>query len=213
MGEAKRMRKLAAARKQYIPKRRQKDPIEIFWCGNLCCKRGEKWSFPPQVERYLREYCAGRSTLHLFGGRAKFGVRMDTDPLTQPDVIGDAFLPPFAESSFEVVILDPPYRPYMDLGPDQCRPLLMNAAWLARKEVIWFAPLWISGYRFLRLERSMVVRVADYAEMRVMQFLRPVFPKWKPATHFRRGPQIKYNRWLMPNRLLPFGEHAIEKAE
>jgi hypothetical protein len=202
------MKSRCSEKKQYFPKRRQKDPIEVFWCGNLTTKRGEKWNFPPQVNRYLREYCAGRSTLHLFGGRAKFGVRMDIDPLTEPDLIADAFLPPFAESSFDVVILDPPYRPYMDLGPDQVRPLLMNAAWLARQEVIWFAPCWVDGYRFLRLERSYMVRVAQYAELRALQFLRPTLPKWKPATHFSRGPQIKYNRWLTPNRVFAFPPHA-----
>jgi hypothetical protein len=196
-------------RKQYIPKRRKKDPIEIFWCGNLSSKRGEKWSFPHQIERYLREYCAGRSVLHLFGGRARFGVRMDIDPLTRPDVLADAFLPPFGESSFDVVILDPPYPSHseFDLGCDTVRPLLMNAAWLARQEVIWFASVWLDGYKWLRLERSMMVRVGHYAEIRVLQFLRPVVPKWKPATHFRRGPQIRYNRWLIPNGLLAFGPH------
>ena len=196
---------------KYFPKRRLKDPIDTFWCGNISGKRGEKWSFPPQVERYLREYCAGRSTLHLFGGRAKFGVRMDIDPMTNPDVFGDAFLPPFKKSSFDVVILDPPYRPYMDLGPDNCRPMLMNAAWLARREVIWFAPVWIDGYRFLKLERSYLVRVAQYAEIRALQFLRPVYPKWKPATHFRRGPQIRYNRWIVQPQQLPFSGPEVQQ--
>jgi|SRR5579864_9167313 len=192
--------------KNYFPRRRQKDPIEIFWCGNLNQKRGEKWSFPPQVERYLRQWCEGKSTLHLFGGRAKFGTRIDMDPHTQPDIIADAFLPPFARRSFDVVILDPPYRPYMDLGPDTVRPLLMNASWIARSTVIWFAPVWIDGYTWLRLERSYFVRVAAYAEPRMLQFLRPTPPKdWKRVERFTRGPAIRYNKWLAQPQQLPFG--------
>lgn len=166
--------------------------------------------FPPQVRRYLREYCSEKSVLHLFGGKADFGIRMDVDALTRPDVIGDAFLPPFAKDSFDVVILDPPYRPYMDLGPDNVRPLLMNAAWLARYQVIWYAPVWIDGYRWLQLERSLMVRVCQYGELRCLQFLRPTVPKWKPASHFTRGAAVKYNRWLLPNELLRFGEPPAE---
>lgn len=189
----------------YFPKRRTRDPIEIFWCGNLSFKRGEKWSFPPQVARYLRELCAGRSTLHLFGGKADFGTRMDIDPITRPDVIGDAFVPPFKESSFDVVIVDPPYPPYLNLGPSTIRPLLMNAAYLARDQVIWFAPLWVSGYRWLRLEQSYLVRVGDYCEVRCLQLLRPVYPKLEPVRHFSAGPAVKYNKWLHQPEHLPFG--------
>ena len=144
----------------------------------------------------------------MFGGKAKFGVRMDTDPMTHPDVIADAFLPPFKRESFDTVILDPPYRPYMDLGPDNVRPLLMNAAWIAQREVIWFAPVWVSGYTWLRLQRSYMVRVADYAELRCLQFLRPTLPAgFEPVKRFRRGDAIKYNRWLAQPQGLPFPAH------
>jgi hypothetical protein len=193
--------------KAYFPKRRIRNcPIKIFWCGNLSKKRGEKWSFPPQVERYLRELCAGKSTLHLFGGKAKFGIRLDTDCFTEPDVIGDAFLPPFARASFDTVIVDPPYPPYLALGPSTVRPLLMNAAYIAKKRVIWFAPLWVSGYTWLRLERSYVVRVGDYCELRSLQFLRPTLPAdFRPVSHFTHGPAVKYNKWLRQPQMLPFG--------
>jgi hypothetical protein len=191
---------------RYFPKRRQTDPIELFWCGNLSAKRGEKWSFPPQVERFLREQCAGRSTLHLFGGKAKFGIRMDLDPFTEPDIVGDAFLPPFKRESFDVVIVDPPYPPYLQLGPSTVRPLLMNAAFIARYQVVWFAPLWVSGYTFLRLEHSFLVRVGDYCEIRALQFLRPnVSASFQPnPTHFTHGPAVRYNKWLRQPNMLPF---------
>jgi len=192
----------------YFPKRRTREPIDLFWCGNLSEKRGEKWSFPPQVERFLREQCAGRSTLHLFGGKAKFGIRLDMDPITEPDVIGDAFLPPFKPKSFDVVIVDPPYPPYLQLGPSTVRPLLMNAAYIARRTVIWFAPLWVSGYTFLKLEHSYLVRVGDYCEIRALQFLRPNTPKnFAPVTHFTHGPARRYNKWLRQPQMLPFRDH------
>lgn len=194
---------------KYFPKRRTRDPLGIFWCGNLNVKRIEKWAFPPQVERYLREYCAGHSTLHLFGGKAKFGTRLDVDLHTRPDVIGDAFVPPFAASSFDIVILDPPYPPYLHLGPSTVRPLLMNAAYIARRQVIWFAPVWASTYRWLRLERSYSGRVADYAEIRMLQFFRPTYPKMRPVDRFTHGPAVKYNKWLLQPQGLPFGD--IEK--
>jgi len=153
----------------------------------------------------LRERYAANSVLHLFGGKATFGIKLDIDPRVRPTVIGDAFLPPFAESSVDVVILDPPYPPYLALGPSTVRPLLMNAAYIARKEVVWFAPLWISSYKFLRLRNSFMVRVGDYCEIRVLQFLTPTLPKWRPVNHFTHGPAVKYNRWLNETNHLPFG--------
>ena len=36
------MKSRCSEKKQYFPKRRQKDPIEVFWCGNLTTKRGER---------------------------------------------------------------------------------------------------------------------------------------------------------------------------
>ncbi|MDF2751690.1 MAG: ubiE/COQ5 methyltransferase family [Gaiellaceae bacterium] len=47
--------------------------------------------------------------LQPFGGRAEHGIRVDLDPLTEPDVVADAHELPFADESFDCVILDPPY--------------------------------------------------------------------------------------------------------
>ncbi len=190
--------------------RRTTDPLQIFWCGNLSGPRGTGWSFPPQLEKFLREKFKRKSVLHLFGGQAKFGTRMDIDASTRPDVIGDAWVPPFARDSFDVVIIDPPYPPYMPMNPHLAIPLLQNAAWLARETVVWFHPLWISGYSFLKLRRSWLVRVGDYAEIRCLQFLGPIEPKFTPTKHFRRGPAIKYNRWLSDNLSLPL-VHQTER--
>jgi hypothetical protein len=189
-----------------IINRRLKDPIDVLWCGNLSHKRGPGWSFPPQVDKFLREQFDGKSVLHLFGGRASFGTRLDVDASTRPDVIGDAWVAPFAKNSFDVVILDPPYPPYLQMNSNVAIPLLQTATWISRELVVWFHPLWISGYTFLRLRHSYFVRVADYAEIRCLQFLKPVAPKkFGPPTRFTKGPAVKYNRWLLGNRLLPFG--------
>lgn len=47
--------------------------------------------------------------LHPFGGRAELGVRVDLDPLVEPDVVADAHELPFEDESFDCVVLDPPY--------------------------------------------------------------------------------------------------------
>jgi tRNA1(Val) A37 N6-methylase TrmN6 len=35
---------------------------------------------------------------------------MDIDPIVEPDIVADAWAPPFGKDSFDVVILDPPYN-------------------------------------------------------------------------------------------------------
>jgi hypothetical protein len=65
-------------------------PVEVLWCANASKGRSNRWSFPPAVEKLLRRECEGKRVLHPFGGRAKFGVRMDIDALVRPDVIADA---------------------------------------------------------------------------------------------------------------------------
>lgn len=202
----------------YFPKRRNGYDIDIFWCGNLSEPRGkngnsDKWSFPPQMERFLREQCEGLPTLQLFGGKAKFGIRLDIDAGTMPHVIGDSFLPPFKKQSFHTVIIDPPYPPYMHLGVSTVRPLLMVAAWLATTRVIWFAPMWISSYRFLQLEKSYFVRVGDHCEPRMLQILRPTLPDdWRPIYQFTHGTAVKYNKWLIQPEILPFQERKQENS-
>src|SRR6185437_8164793 len=88
------------------------------------------------IERKILRETEGMTVLHLFGGRSKFGTRLDVDPVTRPDVIGDAWLPPFGKDSFDCVVLDPPYQSF----GRHCRYSLgSNAAWIARCRVIWFS--------------------------------------------------------------------------
>jgi SAM-dependent methyltransferase len=47
--------------------------------------------------------------LQPFGGRAEYGMRLDLDPLTEPDIVADAHDLPLPDDSFDLVLLDPPY--------------------------------------------------------------------------------------------------------
>lgn len=136
--------------------------------------------------------------LHLFGGQATFGTRLDIDANTHPDVLGDAWLPPFARESFDVVILDPPYIRFSA----QAKIALFRAAgWIARRRVIWFATEWMAAAGGLKLERAWLVRVGDNCHVRALQYF-DIVARPGPVEHFKRGPAVKYNRWLQqPNSL------------
>lgn len=71
------------------------------------------------------EITAGQSVLHLFGGQATWGRRLDIDSTLKPDVIGDAWLPPFKRDAFDVVIIDPPYAGINHHGAHQANYILV----------------------------------------------------------------------------------------
>jgi hypothetical protein len=164
-------------------------PVEILWCGN---SGGNGWMFPAAVSRQLELDCEGKSVLHLFGGRASFGLRLDIDPETRPDVLGDAWLPPFGRETFDVVILDPPYA---SCCAEEKGALFRTAGWIARQRVVWFHTLWTSGSHGLKPERAWLVRVGDNRHVRALQYFQ-IASRPGPLSHFARGPAIKYNRWL-----------------
>lgn len=175
----------------------------------MCCGAAISECGPATAGRSRRRYAhlralsKGASVYHPFGGRAKFGLRGDIDPIVKPDVIADAWLPPFAQGSFDVVILDPPY---VNINQQMKNQLLRSAAFIAKKRVIWFHTMWIAGagQSQLRLERSWLVRVGDSCAVRCIQVFK-VLPgaAEKPTNHFSRGPAIKYNRWLIQPERLP----------
>jgi hypothetical protein len=184
---------------------RERVPLDILWCSNRSIhSRKNGWSFPPAVRNQIKRDCEGLSVLHLFGGLASFGVRLDIDLTTKPDVVGDAWLPPFGRNSFDVVVLDPPY---FRLKQQEKNQLLSTAAWIARKRVIWFHTIWIATDTRLRLERAWFVRVGDTCFVRCMQYFIPIDErKREPRRFFERGPAMKYNRWLQQPNCLPFPE-------
>lgn len=163
-------------------------PVDVLWCG---------------TNRPRRKH--GRTVVHLFGGRADFGVRLDIDPSLNPDVLGDAFLPPFARDSFDVVVLDPPYR---RMNRQEMIAVTRAAAWIARQHVYWFHTVWIATNRVLPLEHAWLIRVGDQCAIRVLQKFAVREPKLLPLKpgEFQRGPALKYNRWLKAGEPLPFSD-------
>lgn len=186
-------------------KKRTDRELGIIWCGNARRGRANGWAFPPAVERHLREMTQGKTVLHLFGGHSRWGTRIDIDPTVRPHVIADAWLPPFGQDSFDVVILDPPY---LGINQQMKQYLLRAARFVARETVWWFHTMWVAGDTRLRAGRSWFVRVGDTCDVRCLQeFHVGTAPKILPPTHFTRGPAIRYNRWTNGNVGLPL-EHA-----
>jgi hypothetical protein len=183
-------------------------PVDVLWCGTNRPRRkhghrANGWSFPPLVRETLLQECQGLTVLHLFGGQADFGVRMDLDQATNPDVIGDAYMPPFARDSFDVVVLDPPYT---RMARQEIIALLRASAWIARRHIYWLHTVWIATNRVLPLEHAWFVRVGDQCAVRTLQKFRVMEPKLEPLKpgEFQRGEALKYNRWAKAGPALPF---------
>lgn len=185
-----------------MKRRSARTRTHVLWCSNQRTQRSNGWAFPPNVEKHLRKLTAGSRVCHLFGGFARWGLRIDIDPLTRPDVRADAWLPPFVENAFDYVILDPPY---MGINQQMKQHLLRGAAFIAKKGVIWFHTQWVAGDKGMTLRRAWLVRVGDSCSVWcILVFNVPKGPKAKPRNHFTRGPALKYNRWLRGELRLPF---------
>lgn len=182
---------------------RPRKPIEVLWVPNRKnCERRAGWSFPKEIEAKIIEICAGGSVLHLFGGRAKFGTRLDIDPATKPDVLGDAWLAAhiFPKASFDTVVLDPPY---FKLCREELGQLMAAAAFVARSQAVWLHQLWAPSCFGLSLSRGWLVRVGDSMVVRALQVFRRNSREIQPARYFSRGPAMKYNAWLAGQESLP----------
>jgi SAM-dependent methyltransferase len=82
----------------------------IAWTLPRPPKSKYKGGFPLYFEQNLVQLLGyPEYILHPFGGRAEFGMRVDLDPLLEPDLVADAHDLPLADESFDCVILDPPY--------------------------------------------------------------------------------------------------------
>jgi hypothetical protein len=182
--------------------------LHVLWCGtNRPRKRfGNRengWSFPPGVRELLLNELQGKTCVHFFGGRADFGLRIDLDPVTNPDVVADAFLPPFGRNSFDAVILDPPYY---EMRREERIALFRAASFVAREHVYWFHTVWMQSDRTSTCVEAWFIRTGDQCAVRVLQKFRPRLPKLEPLRpgDFTRGHPLKYNRWTTANAQLPF---------
>ncbi len=111
------------------------------------------WSFPAEIEHILLEntIALDKTVLHLYGGVATFGTRIDVDPIVRPDVLGNALFPPFKCKSFDVVVIDPPYE---DLKSGMALQIIAPAACLARETIFWFHTHWGPGHALgLKIQR------------------------------------------------------------
>lgn len=185
-------------------------PVDVLWCGSnrprkKFGRRANGWSFPPAVRELLLQETQGHTVVHFFGGLADFGVLLDKDPATNPDVVGDAFLPPFSRDSFDDVILDPPYY---QMRQQEKVALLRAACWVARRYVWWFHTVWIAADRTLKIERGWLIRTGDQCAVRTLQRFKVCEPKHEPMQlgEFKRGDALKYNRWARVIAGLPFDE-------
>lgn len=178
----------------------------VIWCGNSGgSHNGNGWGFPRAVERAIRNECVG-SVLHLFGGRAAFGVRLDVDPITTPDVLGDAWMPPFAARSFGTVVLDPPY---WRMNTQEADGLLRAAAMVAAERVIWLHTVWMARRSYLEPLQSWLIRVGDFHQCRCLQVFRPLHgARLEWPRYFTRGPAVRYNKWLAGQTTIPFPDLA-----
>jgi hypothetical protein len=189
-----------------VPSKAQLVTKAMFCRGSLGVSRGNGWAFPKTVDKFLREFVGVRTALHLFGGKASWGVRLDIDPNVRPDFCGDAFNPPFERDQFDVVILDPPHvKDFKALNQQTKNGLMKRAAWIARDHVVWFHPMWISTDTSLPLETGYLVCPGDNCQVRALQIFRVVSEKKTRPYIWRGGPGIKYNRWIVQPQGL-FGE-------
>jgi hypothetical protein len=194
---------------------------EVEQIGILICKSAPRravdgWAFPRAIRNLLVQECDGLSVLHLFGGKADFGTRLDMDERTKPDIIGDAWLPPFAKDSFDVVIMDPPYHgDFRSMSNQKTRALFAGAAWIARKRVVWLHTLWIESPARCHMEKSWLVKIGRHCSVRCLQFFTVPSSQDKlpPVKFFRRGPAIRYNRWLLQPQGLPFGSVSTTQTK
>lgn len=140
--------------------------------GIIVCRQYRRtWAFPHEVAALLAAECAGLSVLQLFGGHSGFGVRLDADRATRPDVIGNSFFPPFGCASFDVVICDPPYAMTDSNGAwVNC---VGVAGCLARQWVWWFSVDQMgTGFHGLRATKWWVVQTSPRAPLRYLVQMR-----------------------------------------
>jgi hypothetical protein len=70
----------------------------------------DKWRWPEDVERFVRERCESPS-LYVCAGQSPLGdVSLDADAKHQPDVQAAMTALPFRDATFQTVIADPPWK-------------------------------------------------------------------------------------------------------
>lgn len=111
--------------------------------------------WPKDVEAWIEERLIGH-TLHVCCGKSKLGhVRVDLYE-QDVDVVADAARLPFADQSFDTVLIDPPYNGKFQWNHD----MLNELHRLARQRIIfqhWFSPVDKNG----QFKKAHVFRLTD----------------------------------------------------
>jgi hypothetical protein len=136
---------------------------------------------------------------------------MDIDQSLRPDVIADAWLPPFGKNSFDAVVLDPPY---VNFGRHCRESLGRSAAYIARDYVVWFSAFAATSLPGCSIVKWWTVIVGNDSMLRQLVFFRPREDKPKPNAYEVRGPAIKYNRWRSQPQGFAFtGSHVSSSSD
>jgi hypothetical protein len=113
------------------------------------------------------------TSVHVCCGHSQLGdVRVDSDPLTNPDVLGDATNLPFADREFASILCDPPYNGKFQWNHD----VLHQLARVASKRVVfqhWFIPANANGW----YKKDHTLRLTSVYV-------------WQPKTYFGRAQVI-----------------------
>lgn len=82
--------------------------FDIWPCGRGATKR--IWgSFPAGFYPRMKDLLGEGRYLYACSGSVKDGITIDINPARDPSVVADAQKLPFADCTFDVVIIDPPY--------------------------------------------------------------------------------------------------------
>jgi SAM-dependent methyltransferase len=147
-------------------KRKSYDPLPSVWFGEDC----------ELLDRMLRFYPRKKPKdildATVNGGRFWRGldweiVGMDINPAHKPTVVGDNRNMPFTDSSFDVVVYDPPHIP--NQGKDRSKDfnLRFGLTLKSPKEqgynlAFLYPPFVAEAYRVLRPEGILLCKIADY---------------------------------------------------
>lgn len=107
--------------------------------GNAYVYKVSKLLWPVEVEEFLSTKLKG-NTLHVCCGKSKLGdTRLD---LYEPDVtvIADMSRLPFANESFDTVLIDPPYNSKLQVMHD----MLSELCRVSKSRIVfqhWFSPV------------------------------------------------------------------------
>lgn len=144
-----------------------------------------KLLWPKEVEEYIAGQLIG-TTLHICCGLSKLGdVRVDLYA-DDVDVMACMARLPFADKSFDTVLIDPPYNSKFQIMHD----MLNELHRLARERIIfqhWFTPVDKQG----RFKKCHLYRLSNLAIVPTIDYDSEAFGLsnlllWSPRTYFGR---------------------------